>query len=117
MGRKTYESLPEKFRPLPNRKNVVISSSGYRGEGFRSATSPADAVRMMRAEGESEIFVIGGSQIYSAFVDSGAADEIWLSLVPGDYDGDAAFPFFEDRYREIGRTAFETFIFVQYARI
>ena len=82
MGRKTYESLPEKFRPLPNRKNVVISSSGYRGEGFVSATSPVDAVEKMEADGEEEIFVIGGSQIYSAFLESATADEIWLSLVP-----------------------------------
>lgn len=86
MGRKTYESLPEKFRPLPNRKNVVISSSGYSGEGFQSAKSPTDAVRMMESDGEGEIFVIGGSQIYAAFLESGAADEIWLSLVPGDYE-------------------------------
>lgn len=58
MGRKTYESLPEKFRPLPNRKNVVISRDGYAGEGFLSASSPEAAIRILDEQGEGEIFVI-----------------------------------------------------------
>ena len=82
MGRKTYESLPEKFRPLPNRRNVVVSSSRYSGAGFDSVESPKEAVLLLESAGTAEAFVIGGSQIYSEFLRLGLADEIWLSLVP-----------------------------------
>lgn len=116
MGRKTYLSLPEKFRPLPGRRNVVISASGFEGEGINVCSSPEEAVSMLQSDGIPEAFVIGGSQIYAAFLDNTLADEIWMSLVPGNHAGDVFFPIFEDRFEECSRQSFSTFEFVRYRR-
>lgn len=116
MGRKTYESLPERFRPLPGRRNVVISREGYAGTGFETFASPESAIEALAKDGIGETFVIGGSQIYSAFFEKGLADEVWLSLVPGEFYGDAYFPEFEAGYEAVSRTPFPTFEFVRYRK-
>ena len=80
MGRKTYESIPPKFRPLQNRKNVIITRSGAQAlqERLRNEVdevrrmdiycvpSLQDAVTLVRAQQEGKTFIIGGAQIYKA---------------------------------------------------
>src|SRR3989344_2476082 len=63
MGRKTYESLPEKFRPLPNRVNVVVSSSMAGQEGIEVARSYEEAIEKAKKHNK-EIFIIGGSSLF-----------------------------------------------------
>ncbi len=58
--------------------------------------------------------MIGGQKIYEAFLNDNLVDEIWLSKIPGDYEGDAFFPVFEDDFREQEIEPFETFQFVKY---
>ncbi len=58
MGRKTFESLPEKFRPLPGRKNVVISRSGTGHSGSFWVTAPEEALSLLKKENEDSVFVI-----------------------------------------------------------
>lgn len=60
MGRRTYESLPDSYRPLPNRQNIVLSLSGKAIEGLTVARSLDEAYELA----EREPMVIGGGQIY-----------------------------------------------------
>lgn len=83
MGRKTFESLPEQFRPLPRRQNIIISLSQTAIEGAQVATSMSDAY----AQAENEPIIIGGEQIYRLAlptVDQVFATEIFAKAIKGD---------------------------------
>ncbi|OIQ85362.1 dihydrofolate reductase [mine drainage metagenome] len=89
MGRKTWESLG---RALPGRRNLVLSrDTTYVAAGAEVCGSLADALR--RCEGEPEVFVIGGAQIYLAALP--LARRLWLTEVHASADGDAHFPRWE----------------------
>ena len=86
MGRKTFESLGSK--PLPKRKNIVITRADRDFEGAFTAHSLAEAIAM--AEGDEEIFIIGGAQIYAEALS--VADRMYITRVERDYEGDTSFP-------------------------
>ena len=86
MGRKTFESLGS--RPLPKRTNIVITRQDIAFEGALTAHSLEEAIRM--AEGDEEIFIIGGAQIYAEALK--VADRIYITRVERDYEGDTVFP-------------------------
>ena len=86
MGRKTFESLG--CKPLPKRTNIVISRSEREYEGALLAHSLEEAVRM--AGDDSEIFIIGGAQIYKEALS--IADRLYITRVERDYEGDPSFP-------------------------
>ena len=59
MGRRNYESIPHKFRPLPGRPNIVLSrNEDYKADGAKLVTSLEDALSIAREVGESEVFII-----------------------------------------------------------
>ena len=87
MGRKTYESFPPKFRPLPERKNIVLSSSFQSTDKIHIAGSIDEALKL--AEG-MDPFIIGGSRVYGDFLPR--ATRMELTKVHGLYQGDAFFP-------------------------
>ena len=96
MGRKTWDSLPEKNRPLPGRRNVVVTRDAqWQAHGAVRATLE-DAL----AE-EGEIFVIGGAEIYRAALSR--ARRIELTEVHKDFHGDAAFTFDRSQWQEVAR--------------
>ena len=87
MGRATWDSLPDKFRPLPGRHNVVLSRQpGWRAEGATSAGSFEDAL----AEVSQPIWVIGGASVYRSALPH--ADLIEVTEVDGTFTGDAYAP-------------------------
>ncbi|MBO7235696.1 MAG: dihydrofolate reductase [Alistipes sp.] len=86
MGRKTFESLGSK--PLPKRKNIVITRAERDFEGAFTAHSLQEAIAM--AEGDEEIFIIGGAQIYTEALS--VADRMYITRVERDYEGDTSFP-------------------------
>lgn len=86
MGRKTFESLGSK--PLPKRKNIVITRFDVEFEGAFVAHSLEEAIAL--AEGDEEIFIMGGAQIYKQALD--VADRMYITRVERDYEGDTAFP-------------------------
>ncbi|MES2931769.1 MAG: dihydrofolate reductase [Patescibacteria group bacterium] len=98
MGRKTWESIPEKFRPLPGRTNIVITrDSSYDAPGAVLAQSFPEALSRARdAEGSEEIFAIGGQQVYECALPF--ATNLYLTLVDEEKDGDAFFPAYEDQF-------------------
>ncbi len=96
MGRRNYESIPHKFRPLPGRPNIVMSrNSEYDSGGAALVTSLEDALKIAREAGESEAFIIGGGQIYTMALDAGVVDTMYITHVHGEPDGDAFFPEFD----------------------
>jgi dihydrofolate reductase len=107
MGRKTWESIPEKFRPLPGRTNVVITRDAeYRAEGARVARTFPEALSLAKdADGSDEIFAIGGTQVYECALPF--ASRLYLTLVEGSFEGDVFFPPYEDFTRELSREEHE----------
>jgi dihydrofolate reductase len=87
MGRKTFESLPDAYRPLPNRRNMVLSSDPHYAPQGAEAFDGLEAA-LQAAGGDS--FVIGGSRVYETALP--LADRVYLTHVEGDYEGDAFFP-------------------------
>lgn len=97
MGRKTWDSIPAKFRPLANRINVVLSRSGETGafEGATLARSLREAVKTVEARDDAgEIFCIGGEAVYKEAVDLPTCARIYLTRVGVDVECDAFFPKF-----------------------
>jgi dihydrofolate reductase len=90
MGRKTYESIPEKFRPLPGRTNIVISSSAKAFNGCLMAKSLNEAIETARLKGEQELMIIGGGSIYEQALP--LADKLYLTIVHENFDADTFFP-------------------------
>jgi len=93
MGRRTWESLPPRFRPLPARSNIVVTrQEGWSASGALVAVSLNDAIataRQVCREGR-KIFVIGGAELYAQALP--LADELELTEVHSDVSGDAWFP-------------------------
>ena len=96
MGRKTWASLPERFRPLPGRRNVVLTrQTGWQAAGAEAAAS-LDAALALLSEAP-KVFVIGGAQVYALALP--LADELVLTEIDADLPGTVFFP-------PIDRTAF-----------
>nr|WP_121273499.1 dihydrofolate reductase [Pedobacter schmidteae] len=86
MGRKTYDSIG---RPLPNRRNIVISrTAGLQIPGVEVTGSIADALALCAEE--TEVFIIGGAEIYKSSM--ALTDRIYLTRVHQSYAADAFFP-------------------------
>lgn len=103
MGRKTWESLPPRFRPLPGRRNIVVTRQGdYVAAGAEVATALPAALALT---GDDEtVFVIGGADIYEQTLP--LADTLEITEVDLAPEGDACFPVIAaDAWLEAGRTA------------
>ena len=91
MGRKTWDSLPDQYRPLPERTNIVLSrDSGLRIDGAEVALYDGRAVEIGYSEGCDELWVIGGAEIYGLMIQR--CEEIHITTVHTSVDGDAKFP-------------------------
>jgi dihydrofolate reductase len=94
MGRRTWESLPARFRPLPGRRNVVVTrQAGYDAAG--AETAPGLAAALERLQDAEQVFVIGGAELYAAALPR--ADTLELTEIDADLDGDTHFPPFDRR--------------------
>ncbi len=91
MGRKTWESIPEARRPLPGRRNIVVTrQEGYDAPGAEVVPGVDEAVRLASTSSD-EVFIIGGGQLYGYGME--IADRLYLTRVHTDIDGaDAFFP-------------------------
>jgi dihydrofolate reductase len=98
MGRRTWESLPERFRPLPGRTNVVLTSDpGWSAEG---ATRAGSVVEVLTRRGP--LWVIGGGTVYAAFLPH--ADRLVVTDVDVLVEGDTWAPGIGPEWQRVART-------------
>lgn len=94
MGRKNWESIPEKFRPLPNRKNIVISRNpDYKVEGAVLITDLKEISEHYNVDSDKKCFIIGGAQIYQLALEQDLIDEMYITQVHETFEADTYFPF------------------------
>jgi dihydrofolate reductase len=102
MGRKTWASLPPKFRPLPGRTNIVVTrQTDWQAAGAHLAHSMAQAVAL--CEAETEVWVIGGAEVYAQAMP--LAQRAVITEIDADFDGDAFAPTFDASWHETARTS------------
>ena len=100
MGRRNYESIPHKYRPLPNRTNVIVTRQDYyKTEGCLVVNSVEEAVELAQKAGDKEPFVIGGGQIYKHAIENNLVDRIYLTRVHTEIDGDTYFDDLDDSWK------------------
>ena len=96
MGRKTWDSIPTRFRPLVGRTNIVVTrQKGWRADGAIAAHTFEDALeRALESVADdphaSRAYVIGGAQLYALAMPH--ADELVMTEIDRDFQGDARFP-------------------------
>ena len=100
MGRKTWDSLPPKFRPLPGRRNIVVTrQADWEAEGALRAESVAKALALC---GDApQAWVTGGSEIYRMALP--LADTVLVTEIDADYEGDAFAPELGAEWHEVWR--------------
>ena len=100
MGRKTWDSLPERFRPLPGRVNLVVTrQTDWQAPGALPAHSLQEAVD--HCHGHTNAWVIGGAEIYAQAMQM--ADSAAVTEIHEDFEGDAFAPVFDGSWREAAR--------------
>ena len=100
MGRKTWDSLPARFRPLPGRANIVVTRQpGWEAPGANVANSIKDAIG--QCGNVAQAWVIGGAQIYAAA--EPLADRIEVTEIAQDFEGDAFAPTLGAQWMEVAR--------------
>ena len=94
MGRKNFESIPHKFRPLPNRQNIIVTrKADYKAEGCTVVNSIEEGIEKARNDGD--IYIIGGGQIYADALEKDLVDEMLLTEVQAEIEADVFFPKFD----------------------
>jgi len=91
MGRRTWESLPERYRPLPGRENVVVTrQEGWSAPGATVAHSLEQALALAAAADASTLWVIGGAELYRQTLST--ADRLEVTEIDLEVDGDTRAP-------------------------
>ncbi|ORX48982.1 hypothetical protein BCR36DRAFT_404907 [Piromyces finnis] len=96
MGRNTWESIPEKFRPMPNRINVVLSRNKEYAKNLPKEVqcylSLKECLENLSKQEHGTIFLIGGGQIYKEGIQHPSCENLFITNVKGKYDCDTFFP-------------------------
>jgi dihydrofolate reductase len=108
-GRKNYESIPDKYRPLKDRVNIVVTrNADYEAPGAVVLGSLEEALEHAFSAGESEAFIIGGGQIYKEAFAKQLVQRLYLTLVHADIAGDTHFPLIDPAdWKEVRRSYHE----------
>ncbi len=101
MGRKTWESIPEKHRPFAGRTNIVITrNSSYEAPGALVVHSLGDALKEARkSPGADEIHIGGGTELYKEALP--LVTRLYLTLIDDEKESDAVFPPYEDEFTDV----------------
>ena len=93
MGRKNYLSIPEKFRPLPNRTNLILTNnSSFEAKDCKIFNSLEKAIEYCNLINEKNPFIIGGGQVYKYAIEKKIVDIIYLTRIHTKIEGDTFFP-------------------------
>jgi len=105
MGRTTWDSLPPRYRPLPGRRNLVLTrDAAWQAEGAQGVATIDEALAL--AADSPRLFVIGGAQVYALALPR--ADELRLTEIERDFDGDTHFPAWpREAFEEVERERHE----------
>ncbi len=96
MGRKNYDSIPEKYRPLSDRENVVLTrNKNFKAENCVVLHDLFSVWEKYQDEAERTIFIIGGGEIYRLALESNLVEEMYITHVNGHYDAETFFPEFD----------------------
>ena len=120
MGRKTWESLPQKFRPLPERINLVLSRNKSLSlpDGVLKAEDLLEAVTLLNEQRWQDrvetIFIIGGGEVFRDALTRLSCRYIYLTQILKRFDCDTVFPEFKNRFREIFVSGRFTENFIEY---
>ena len=103
MGRKNYDSLPEKFRPLPNRVNIVVTRQKYfDAPGCAVVNSLEKGIELARTANEKEVFNIGGAEMFKLGMPF--TQRMYLTEIQTELQGDTFFPEIDSsNWKEISR--------------
>lgn len=100
MGRRTWESLPERVRPLPGRTNIVVTrNADWSAEGALVAHSLEEALAIAKKHDQEEVFVIGGGQMYAQALPH--TDRLYLTLIDDEKEGHVYFPEYESEFATV----------------
>ncbi len=95
MGRKNYDSIPEKYRPLPNRQNVVLTrNTNFTAENCEVYHSLEACLEAYKNESDKTVFIIGGGEIYRLALEANAVNEMFITHINHRYGADTFFPEF-----------------------
>jgi dihydrofolate reductase len=103
MGRKNYDSIPEKFRPLADRTNIVVTrQQNFSAPGCLVVNSLEEGLALAKSNQEKEAFIIGGSEIYQQGLPH--ATRLYLTEIDAHIEGDTFFPEFDkSKWKEVSR--------------
>jgi dihydrofolate reductase len=97
MGRKNYDSIPEKYRPLPNRENVILTkNTSFEASNCSVFHSLDAALSAYQSDKNRKFFIIGGGQIYKLALEAKILEEMFITHIDGNYDADTFFPDFNE---------------------
>lgn len=95
MGRKNWDSIPAKYRPLPNRLNIIVTrNKDYQQDSCEVYHSIEEAIAAHQ-EDERDIYIIGGGEIYKYAIEKNLLDEMLITEINQDFEGDTYFPDFD----------------------
>jgi dihydrofolate reductase len=93
IGRKNWESIPDKYRPLPGRSNLIVTrQTDLRVPGVEVCNSLEEALQSAKNAGDEEPFIIGGGQIYRLAFEKNLIDRLYLTRIHSTIEGEILFP-------------------------
>jgi len=114
MGRKTWDSISDKFRPLKGRLNIVVTHFQI---DIVSCFSYLDHAIKYAQNYDKDIYIIGGASIYKQSLDMGIVDRIIASEIKIDYEGDSHFPKLDNQWKSKLVKSYEEFDVVEYTKV
>jgi len=101
-GRKNYISIPVKFRPLPDRTNIVLTrQDNFKEQDCIILNSLEAAIEYAKKNNETELFIIGGGQIYKEALEKNLIDKMYITHVHHQFDGDTFFPEIDTSWKQV----------------
>lgn len=96
MGRKNWDSIPERFRPLANRENVILTrNKNFTADSCVVLHDLVEVWKKYENEEERIVFIIGGGEIYRLALESGLVQEMYITHVNGHFEAETFFPEFD----------------------
>jgi len=109
MGRRNFDSIPKAFRPLVDRKNVIVTrQKKYQADNCDVVNTVEEAISLAKSNNEKKAFIIGGGQIYKYALENDLVDKMLITWVYDEFVGDTFFPIIDpDKWEETERESFK----------